>query len=113
MTLENLKDSSLLIGKAYIAGEWVDAQSGATLVVTNPANGDEIITVPDMGAADTEAAIAAAEAAMPSWAARPAKDRAIILRRWFDLLMEAQEDLALILTTEQGKPLAEARGEVA
>lgn len=113
MTLENLKDSSLLIGKGYIAGEWVDAQSGTTLAVTNPANGDEIITVPDMGVADTEAAVAAAEAAMPSWAARPAKDRAIILRRWFDLLMEAQEDLALILTTEQGKPLAEARGEVA
>ena len=113
MTLENLKDPSLLIGKGYIAGEWVDAQSGTTLAVTNPANGDEIINVPDMGADDTEAAIAAAEAAMPSWAARPAKNRAIILRRWFDLLMEAQEDLALILTTEQGKPLAEARGEVA
>lgn len=113
MTLENLKDPSLLIGKGYIAGEWVDAQSGTTFAVTNPANGDEIIIVPDMGAADTESAIASAEAAMPSWAARPAKDRAIILRRWFDLLMEAQEDLALILTTEQGKPLAEARGEVA
>jgi succinate-semialdehyde dehydrogenase/glutarate-semialdehyde dehydrogenase len=99
--------------QGYIAGQWIDAESGLRCPVVNPATLESIGTVPEMGAAETRAAIDAASAAYPSWAARTAKDRAVILRRWFDLMMENQEDLARILTTEQGKPLAEARGEIA
>jgi succinate-semialdehyde dehydrogenase/glutarate-semialdehyde dehydrogenase len=108
-----LKDPGLLRMQGYIAGQWIDAESGLRCPVVNPATLESIGTVPEMGAAETRAAIDAASAAYPSWAARTAKDRAVILRRWFDLMMENQEDLARILTTEQGKPLAEARGEIA
>lgn len=107
-----VSNSELLRNRAYINGEWVQAHSGQSFAVTNPANGEHLSDVPDMGAEDTRAAIAAAEAAWPAWRAVPAKERAAILRRWFDLMMEHKEDLARLMTAEQGKPLAEARGEV-
>jgi succinate-semialdehyde dehydrogenase/glutarate-semialdehyde dehydrogenase len=108
-----LNDPTLLQQLAYLDGEWVPADSGATLSVTNPATGALLGTVPDMGAAETRRAIAAAAAAMPAWAAKTAKERATVLRRWHDLMMANQEDLAILMTAEQGKPLAEARGEIA
>jgi succinate-semialdehyde dehydrogenase/glutarate-semialdehyde dehydrogenase len=108
-----LKDPDLLATKAYLAGEWVGADSGATFDVLNPARGDVIASVPDLGRAETARAIAAAEAAQKDWAALTGKQRAGVLRRWFDLMMEHQNDLAVILTAEQGKPLAEAKGEIA
>ncbi|MGN7868392.1 NAD-dependent succinate-semialdehyde dehydrogenase [Paracoccus sp. 22332] len=98
---------------AFINGEWVGADDGATLDVTDPATGEVIGQVPDMGLAETRRAIAAAEAALPSWRALAAGQRAAILKRWHALIMAHQEELALILTREQGKPLAEARGEIA
>jgi succinate-semialdehyde dehydrogenase/glutarate-semialdehyde dehydrogenase len=91
----------------------VDADSGATIDVDNPATGDVLGTVPKMGAAETRRAIEAAEAALPGWRAKTAKERAQILRRWFELMMANQEDLAALMTAEQGKPLAESRGEIA
>lgn len=112
MTL-SLKDTSLLESRNLIAGEWVTAESGKTIGVTNPATGAEIATVPSVSRAEVATAIAAAGAAQASWAARPAKERSNILRRWFDLVTAATDDLALILTSEQGKPLAEAKGEIA
>jgi succinate-semialdehyde dehydrogenase/glutarate-semialdehyde dehydrogenase len=108
-----LSDPTLLQTGAYINGEWVQADSGETLPVYNPANGEVIAEVAKTGAAETRRAIEAAETAMVGWRARSAKDRAQILRRWYDLMMENQEDLALIMTAEQGKVLAESRGEVA
>jgi succinate-semialdehyde dehydrogenase / glutarate-semialdehyde dehydrogenase len=108
---DRLKDKSLLKEQCYINGEWVGA--GQTISVTNPANGDVIATVPKLNRADVAGAIAAADTAMPAWAAKPAKERANILRKWFTLMMENQEDLAQIMTAEQGKPLAESRGEIA
>ncbi|MDH3400422.1 MAG: NAD-dependent succinate-semialdehyde dehydrogenase [Chromatiales bacterium] len=108
-----VKDTSLFRSQAYINGEWVDADSGDNLPVTNPADGNTLIFVPDMGAAETRRAIDAANAALPAWSARTAKDRAVILRRWYELIMENQEDLARLMTAEQGKPLAESRGEIA
>jgi succinate-semialdehyde dehydrogenase / glutarate-semialdehyde dehydrogenase len=108
-----LRDPSLLCQQAFIGGEWTGAAGGATQQIRNPANGELIGTVPVMGAAETRRAIAAAAAAQPAWAARTAKDRAIILRRWFELLMENQDDLATLMTAEQGKPLAESKGEIA
>ncbi|OOY26120.1 succinate-semialdehyde dehydrogenase (NADP(+)) [Thioclava sediminum] len=108
-----LKDPSLLATKAFVAGEWVDADDGTTFDVTNPARGDVICTVPDLGRAETARAIAAAEEAMKDWAARTGKERAQIMRKWYDLMMENQDDLGAILTAEMGKPLAEARGEIA
>jgi succinate-semialdehyde dehydrogenase/glutarate-semialdehyde dehydrogenase len=108
-----LKDPSLLETRAFVAGEWIAADDGRTFAVTNPARGDVICHVPDMGRAETARAIAAAAAAMKDWAARPAKERSVIMRRWFDLMMAAQDDLAAILTAEMGKPLAEAKGEIA
>lgn len=108
-----LKDASLLPSKAYIAGEWVEAADGARFAVTNPARGDVIAYVPDLTRADAARAIAAADVARREWAARTGKERAQIMRRWFDLCMAAQEDLATILTAEMGKPLAEAKGEIA
>jgi len=108
-----LTDSSLLRTRARIGGEWRDAAGGGTVPVTNPATGALLGTVPDGGAADARAAIEAANAALPAWRARTAKDRAVLLRRLHDLLMAHQEDLARIMTAEQGKPLAEARGEIA
>ena len=111
MTLE-LKDPTLLRQQCYIAGEWRDAATGASTPVTNPASGAVLGTVPTMGAAETRAAIEAAAAAFPAWAARTAKDRATILRRWHDLMLANADDLAKLMTAEQGKPLAEARGEI-
>ena len=108
-----ISDQALLKSQAYINGEWVDSDDGSTFTVTNPANGKALADVASCGKAETRRAIEAAEAAMVDWRRRSAKERAAVLRRWFDLMMEAQEDLAQILTAEQGKPLAEARGEVA
>ncbi|MFY0679119.1 MAG: NAD-dependent succinate-semialdehyde dehydrogenase [Thalassovita sp.] len=108
-----LSDPSLLATQAYIAGEWVDADTGATYAVTNPARGDVLAEVADPSREQVRDAIAKAEAAQKDWAKLTGKERAIILRRWFDLMMEHQDDLALILTAEQGKPLAEAKGEIA
>jgi succinate-semialdehyde dehydrogenase / glutarate-semialdehyde dehydrogenase len=108
-----LKDPSLLRQQSYIGGEWRNADSGATLDVRNPATGDKIGTVPKMGAAETRRAIEAAHAAMPAWARKTAKDRATILRKWYDLMLANLDDLATIMTAEQGKPLAESKGEIA
>ena len=107
-----LKDPSLLISQAYIAGEWVAADSGATLDVTNPARGDVIAQVADCGVAETTRAIKAAYTAQKPWAARTGKDRAAVLRRWYDLMVENADDLGAILTAEMGKPLPEAKGEI-
>lgn len=108
-----LNDQGLLQSQAYINGEWVNSDSGDTLDVRNPATGEVISSIASCGTAETRRAIEAADAALKGWQAKSAKERAAILRRWFELMMEAQEDLAVILTTEQGKPLAEARGEIA
>jgi len=107
-----IADSGLLRDRAYIDGAWVGADSGATFPVIDPATGIELAQVPDMGAAETRRAIDAAEAALPAWRARTAKDRGALLRAWFDAIIAHVEDLALLMTAEQGKPLAEARGEV-
>ena len=108
-----LRDAALLRTEAYIDGQWIQADAGMRFAVSNPADGAVIASVPDLGAAETRRAIAAAEAALPAWRARTAKERAAVLRRWFELIMAHQEDLAVLMTAEQGKPLAEARGEVA
>ena len=108
-----LRDPSLLRQQAYIGGEWRDAVSGAILAVTNPADGSMLGTVPDMGQAETRQAIAAAERALPAWRAKTGKERGAILRRWYELILQNTDDLALLMTLEQGKPLAEARGEIA
>ena len=108
-----LSDAGLLKNKAYIDGQWVDADDGATFAVTNPATGELITEVAKVGAAETARAISAARRAMRDWARQPAKARANILRKWFDLMMQHQEDLAIIMTAEQGKVLAESRGEIA
>ncbi|WP_245559708.1 NAD-dependent succinate-semialdehyde dehydrogenase [Amorphus coralli] len=108
-----LSDPSLFHTQAYIAGAWADADSGATIEVTDPATGATLGTIPDCGAAETTRAIEAANAAWPAWRAKPAKERAAILRRFFELMMENQDDLARLMTAEQGKPLAEAKGEIA
>ncbi|WP_342050392.1 MULTISPECIES: NAD-dependent succinate-semialdehyde dehydrogenase [unclassified Cupriavidus] len=109
----NIKDPSLLKQLAYIDGQWVGADNGETLPVNDPATGEVIAQVPNLGAAETERAIASAEIAQKSWAARTGKERAVILRRWFDLMIANTDDLAYLMTREQGKPLAEARGEIA
>jgi len=108
-----ISDQSLLKTQAYVDGQWIDADSGEKLAVLNPANGEIIAEIAKCGTAETRRAIEAAEIAQVSWRKKSAKERAAILRRWFNLMMEAQEDLAQILTAEQGKPLAEARGEIA
>ena len=108
-----LKDSRLFRELNYIDGKWVGEGSNATIDVVNPATGETIGTVPKMGAKETRAAIEAANAALPGWRARTAKERAKILRTWADLMMENQDDLAVIMTAEEGKPMAEAKGEVA
>jgi succinate-semialdehyde dehydrogenase/glutarate-semialdehyde dehydrogenase len=112
MTMD-LKDKDLFRQACLIDGAWVGADDGSTLTVTNPATGATLGTVPRMGAAETRRAIEAADAAMGAWAARTAKERSAILRRWNDLVLANADDLALIMTLEQGKPLAEAKGEVA
>ncbi|MFV0410626.1 MAG: NAD-dependent succinate-semialdehyde dehydrogenase [Paracoccus sp. (in: a-proteobacteria)] len=108
-----LKDPSLLETRAYVAGEWIHAQDGGTFPVTNPARDDVIAQVADLSRAEVARAIEAGERAMKDWGARTAKTRAQVMRKWFDLMMENQDDLATILTAEMGKPLAEAKGEIA
>ncbi|MFP5511207.1 MAG: NAD-dependent succinate-semialdehyde dehydrogenase [Alphaproteobacteria bacterium] len=108
-----LKDPSLLAEQAYIGGQWIDSANGATFDVTNPARGDVIAHVADLTRAQVAQAIKAAEKAQKEWAKHTGKERAAILRRWFDLMVENTDDLATILTAEQGKPLAEAKGEIA
>jgi succinate-semialdehyde dehydrogenase/glutarate-semialdehyde dehydrogenase len=108
-----IRDARLFREQCYVGGQWIDADSGAAFAVTNPADGSVLGTVPELGAGEVRRAIEAAEAAFAGWRARTAKERSAILRRWFDLCMASQDDLAAILTLEQGKPLAEARGEVA
>jgi succinate-semialdehyde dehydrogenase/glutarate-semialdehyde dehydrogenase len=107
-----LKDPSLLRQQAYLDGRWCEADNGQTCPVTNPATGEAIGTVPKMGAAETRRAIAAADAAWGSWRAKTGKERSVVLRKWNDLMLANADDLALIMTTEQGKPLPEARGEI-
>ncbi|MFP3944067.1 MAG: NAD-dependent succinate-semialdehyde dehydrogenase [Alphaproteobacteria bacterium] len=108
-----LSDQTLLRDRAFINGEWRAAPSGATFPVSDPANGETLANVADMTAADARAAIGAAEEALPGWRRRTAKERANLLRRWFDLVMAHQDDLGALMTAENGKPLAEAKGEVA
>src|SRR3954468_8889183 len=112
MTLK-LQDEKLFRQHCYIDGEWVDAIGRDTIPVTNPATGEKLGTVPKMGAEETRRAIEAANKALPAWRGKTAKERAQILRQWFDLMMANQEDLATIMTCEQGKPLAESKGEIA
>ena len=108
-----LTDSTLLRTQAFIDGQWVDADNGATFAVTNPADLSPICSVAALGTAETARAVAAAEAALPAWRAKTAKERSALLRKWFELMMANQEDLARLLSWEQGKPLAESRGEIA
>jgi succinate-semialdehyde dehydrogenase/glutarate-semialdehyde dehydrogenase len=107
-----LKDTQLFRQQCYIDGAWVDADDKATVPVYNPADGAQIGTVPKLGRAETRRAIEAANAALPGWRAKTAKERAAILRKWFELMLANQEDLAILMTVEQGKPLAESRGEI-
>ncbi len=108
-----LKDPTLLRQQAYLNGQWCDADSGETCAVTNPATGETIGTVPRMGAGETRRAIAAANAAWPAWRAKTGKERSSVIRKWNDLMLANADDLGMIMTTEQGKPLAEAKGEIA
>ena len=107
-----LKDPSLFRQQCYVDGAWIGAPGGATVDVSNPASGAKLGTVPLLGAAETEAAVAAAHRAFPAWAARTAKERATALRRWYELIVANADDIGTMMTAEQGKPLAEARGEV-
>jgi len=111
--MTKLNDPSLLRQQAYIDGAWVDAANGATVPVHNPATGELLGTVPHMGAQETRRAIEAANAAWPAWRKKTARERALILRKWNDLMLENADDLAAIMTAEQGKPLAESKGEIA
>jgi len=108
-----LADPLLFRQQCYVDGQWMDADDGRTVDVTNPATGNTLGSVPRMGAGETRRAIEAARRAWPAWRARTARERARVLRTWFDLMLTHQEDLARLLTAEQGKPLAEARGEIA
>ena len=108
-----LKDGALFRQRCYIEGAWVDADTGARIEVTNPANDAVLGTIPKLGRDETARAVEAAERALPAWRAKTAKERAKILRAWFDLMMAKQDDLAVLMTLEQGKPLAESKGEVA
>jgi succinate-semialdehyde dehydrogenase/glutarate-semialdehyde dehydrogenase len=110
--MKDLKDSKLFRQQCYIDGAWLDADAGTTIVVTNPANNEELGTVPKMGTAETRRAIEAADAALPAWRARTAKDRSALLHRWFELMLEHKQDLAMIMTAEQGKPLTGSLGEI-
>ncbi|WP_079216328.1 NADP-dependent succinate-semialdehyde dehydrogenase [Herbaspirillum robiniae] len=107
-----LKDPTLLRQQAYLGGQWCDADDGAAFDVVNPADGERLGSVPEMGATETRRAIDAANAAWPAWKKKTAKERSAILRRWHDLMLANADDLALIMTAEQGKPLAEAKGEI-
>jgi succinate-semialdehyde dehydrogenase/glutarate-semialdehyde dehydrogenase len=113
LMIEQLKDNDLLRTQAFINGEWVDSDDGSTYKVDNPATGEVIARVASCGQAETSRAIAAAAAAQETWRQTTAKERAALLRKWFELMMASQDDLARILTAEQGKPLAEAKGEIA
>ena len=108
--ISRLNDTALLRTQAYVNGEWVDGDEG-TFNVTDPATGDVVAQVADLSRAQVSAAIEYAQSAQKAWAKLAAKERSQVLRKWFDLMMAAQEDLAIILTAEMGKPLAEARGE--
>ena len=108
-----LKDKSLIKNQAYIDGQWISADSGETVPVINPATNEILVEVPKCGTVETRRMIEAASAAQKAWAKTTAKERAALLRKWFNLIVENQEDLAQLLTAEQGKPLAEARGEIA
>lgn len=108
-----LNDSNLFRQQALINGEWLDANNGEVIDVTNPANGDKLGSVPKMGADETRAAIDAANRALPAWRALTAKERATILRNWFNLMMEHQDDLARLMTLEQGKPLLKRKAKSA
>ena len=108
----HLKDPKLLRELCFVDGAWAGADNGAVLDVKNPASARKLGSIPNMGAAETRRAIAAAAAALPAWKARSAKERAVIMRRWFDLMVEHQEDLATLMTLEQGKPLAESKVEI-
>ena len=108
-----LKDKSLFRQQCYVGGQWIDADDQGVIPVTNPADGSKLGTVPKLGPAEVRHAVEAAEKAFPTWRAKTARERSTILKRWFDLCMQNQEDLATILTLEQGKALAEARGEIA
>ncbi|HUY84424.1 MAG TPA: NADP-dependent succinate-semialdehyde dehydrogenase [Steroidobacteraceae bacterium] len=108
-----LRDRNLLRQTCYVDGRWLSAAGGATLPVHNPATGETLGAIPNMGAAETRTAIEAAAHAFPAWAARTAKDRAVVLRRWYELIIANVDDLAVLMTAEQGKPLAESKGEVA
>ena len=107
-----LNDTSLLCTKAFVAGEWIGADDGATFAVNNPARGDVICELADLGVPEVSRAIEAARIAQKPWAAQTGKERAAILRKWYDLMVENADDLATILTAEMGKPLAEAKGEI-
>jgi len=108
----NLKDATLLRQQCYIDGQWLNADQAETLSIRNPATGEALGTVPKMLAAETARAIAAANAAWPAWRAKTAAERGKLLRRWYELMLANQDDLALLMTSEQGKPLAEAKGEI-
>ena len=109
----NLKDAQLLRTHCFVNGQWITADSGRAVVVTDPADGRQLAQVPDCGAAETQRAIAAADAAWPAWRAKTAKERAALLRHWYELILAGADDLAQMITAECGKPLAEAKGEVA
>ena len=108
-----LSDPKLLRQKCYVDGQWIDSDNGQTIKVTNPVDSKAIGTIPRLGANETRRAIEAANKAYPAWRAKTAKDRAAILRKWFELMLEHKEDLARIMTAEQGKPISESRGEIA
>jgi succinate-semialdehyde dehydrogenase/glutarate-semialdehyde dehydrogenase len=108
-----LNDRALWRERGFIAGDWMDADSGQAIDVHNPATGEKLGSVPNMGAVESRRAIDAAHAAMPAWSRHTAAERARLMRKWFELMMANQEDLAVIMTAEQGKPLAESRGEIA
>jgi succinate-semialdehyde dehydrogenase / glutarate-semialdehyde dehydrogenase len=109
----NIKDRNLLRQQCFIDGAWIDADDKSTIAVNNPATGAKLATVPRCGATETRRAIQAADRALPGWRAQTAKQRSVILRKWHDLMMAHQDDLATIMTAEQGKPFAEAKGEIA
>ena len=113
MNTLSFKDPDLFRQQAYLAGRWVDADNGAQFDVNNPATGEIIARVPQMGVSETRRAIEAAKNAWPEWRRKSAKDRGAILRKWSDLMLANQDDLATIMTAEQGKPFAESKGEIA
>ena len=108
----DLKDPQLLRDQAYVDGQWINAESGERFAVTNPADNSVVARVASVGASETRRAIEAANRALPAWRAKTAKERASVLRKWYELILAAGDDLAVLMTAEQGKPLAEAKGEV-